>query len=51
MSRDGESKEANAGEVNSDDTPPTWADLFARGGAVGASETEIRETLRSRRDA
>jgi hypothetical protein len=28
----------------------TWADLFARGAAVGATEREVRETLRSRRD-
>jgi hypothetical protein len=34
-----------------DSDPPTWADLFARGAAVGATEREVRETLRSRRDA
>jgi hypothetical protein len=39
----------------SDDGPdrtasPTWADLFARGEAVGATEAEVRDALRSRRD-
>jgi hypothetical protein len=31
--------------------PPTWAALFARGETVETTETEVRETLRSRRDA
>lgn len=29
---------------------PTWADLFTRGEAVGATEAEVRETLRGRRN-
>ena len=36
--------------TSTDDALPTWGDLFARGEAVGATETEVRETVRGRRD-
>jgi hypothetical protein len=51
VSRESEAEDFDSHDVDSDDTLPTWPDLFARGEAVGASEADVRESLRSRRDA
>jgi hypothetical protein len=51
VSREDDAGSETADEHATDATPPTWADLFARGAAVGTTEAEVRETLRGRRGA
>ena len=51
MTREDDAGSETTDEHTADDTLPTWGDLFTRGEAIGATESEIRERLRSRRDA
>jgi hypothetical protein len=50
VSREDDAEGETTGEHAADATLPTWADLFARGEAVGATEADVRERLRSHRD-
>jgi hypothetical protein len=51
VSREDDAETETTDEHTADATLPTWADLFARGEAVGATDAEVRETLRGHRDA